>query len=64
VVLSHLRGEIFLSLEERGDVALHFDELAGDGFRGTRAHGTAGDESGKRGSAKDGDIAETHGETS
>src|ERR1700722_2477197 len=64
VVLSHLGLQIFLSLKERGDVALEFDEFASDGLGGARTDGATGDESGESGSAEDGNVTVTHGETS
>ena len=57
VVLGHLGGEIFLSLEQGGDVALQLDEFAGDGFGGAWTEGAAGDESGEGSGAEDGDVA-------
>jgi hypothetical protein len=64
VVLSHLGLQIFLSLEERGDVALKLDEFAGNGLRGTRTNGAASNHACNGGGTEDGDITETHGGTS
>ena len=60
VVLSHLGGEIFLTLEQSGDVALQLDEFAGDGFGGARADKAAAQCAGENGGAEDGDVADTH----
>ena len=36
VILGHLGGEIFLALQQGGDVVLQFDNFARDGFGGPR----------------------------
>ena len=64
VVLSHLGLQIFLSLEECGDVALELDEFASDGFGGARTDDATSDDSGESSSAENGNITVTHGETS
>jgi hypothetical protein len=37
VILCHLRGHIFLPLQEGSDVALEVDDFASDSFGGARA---------------------------
>jgi hypothetical protein len=41
-----LRLQVFLSLEERGDVALQLDELARNGCGGAWTDGATGDDTG------------------
>src|SRR5437879_7303325 len=64
VVLSDLSGKVLLALEQGSDVALKLDEFASDGFGGTGADETSGKCAGKNGGAKNGDVANTHGQSS
>jgi hypothetical protein len=64
VILGHLRGEILLALEQRGDVALKLDEFAGDGLGGTGAEQASGKRASKNGGAENGDMANTHEQSS
>jgi hypothetical protein len=64
VVLGHLCDQIFLALQQIGDIALELDEFASDSFRGTGtdeapAHGSRKDSGGKN--CK---ITQTHGHSS
>ena len=60
VVLGHLRGEIFLTLEDRGDVALELDDFASDGEGGLGADQTAGEGAEKNGAGEEKDVTGTH----
>src|SRR4029077_11335319 len=64
VVLSDLSGKILLALEQGSDVALKLDEFAGDGFSGARADQASGERAGQYCGAKDGDVANTHEQSS
>jgi hypothetical protein len=60
VVLGDLCGEVFLALEQGGDVALKLDEFACDGFGGARADQASCKRAGENGCAENGDVANTH----
>ena len=60
VVLSHLGLNVFLTLEERGDVALEFDNFASDSEGRFRADETAGDGADEHGAGKERDVTHTH----
>jgi len=47
VVLGRLRGEIFLSLQQGSDVALEFDQFAGDRFSRARTDEAAAKSAGQ-----------------
>ncbi|PYU59170.1 MAG: hypothetical protein DMG55_14425 [Acidobacteria bacterium] len=64
VILRYLGGKIFLALEQGGDVALKLDELAGHGFRGVGADQASGKCAGENGGAKNGDVTNTHEQSS
>ncbi len=64
MILGHLGGEILLALEQGGDVALKLDELAGDGFGGAGADQASGKCASQNGGAKNGDVANTHEQSS
>jgi hypothetical protein len=59
-----LGGQILLSLEQGGDVALELDHLAGDGFGRAGADQTSGKRAGQNGGAENDDMANTHEESS
>src|SRR5436305_321002 len=60
VILGHLRGEIFLPLQQGSDIALEVDDFAGDGFGRMRTDEASTDGAGKNGCTKNCDIAYTH----
>ena len=60
VILRHLRGEIFLSLQQGSDVALEVNNLPGDGFGRMRADEASTDCAGKNGCAENSDVSYTH----
>ena len=60
VVLSDLRGEILLALEQSGDVALKLDHFASDGFGGAGADEASRNGAGENGGAKDNNVSNTH----
>lgn len=64
MVLSHLGLDVFLALEEGGDVALELDDLASDSECGLRADQTAGNGAGEQSRRKDEDVASPHGRAS
>jgi len=47
VILGHLRGEIFLALQQGNDVVLQVNDFARDGAGRTRPEGTAHEDAGK-----------------
>jgi hypothetical protein len=64
VVLGHLGLQIFLTLENSADVALQFDNFAGDGQGGPGSHQAASQGAGKHGARKDKNVTRTHDESS
>src|SRR5712692_1273622 len=64
VVLSHLGGKILLTLEQGGYVALKLDEFAGDGFGGAGTDQASSKRTGQNGGAKNGDVTNTHEQSS
>jgi hypothetical protein len=60
VVLSHLGGEILLSLEQGSHVALKLNQLASDSFGGTRTDEASTERAGQNCGTENGDIPETH----
>src|SRR5437588_2064118 len=64
VVLNHLRGDVFLSLEQGSDVALEVDNFAGDGFDRAGADEASANGTGENGGTKNSEIAYTHDQSS
>ena len=60
VVLSHLGLHVFLTLEERGDIALELDNFASDGEGRVRADEAAGEGADEHGADKERDVTHTH----
>src|SRR5207245_8185298 len=64
VVLSDLRGKVFLALEQGSDVALKLDEFASDGFDGARTNETSRKSAGHNSGAEDSDLTNEHEQSS
>jgi len=64
MILSDLGGEIFLALKQGSDVALEFDYFASDGFGGAGADQASGKRASQNGGAENGDMANTHEQSS
>jgi hypothetical protein len=60
VILGHLVLEIFLTLEDRGDIALKLDDFASDGHDRLGADKAAGDGAGKHGTGEEENVTNTH----
>jgi len=60
MILSHLRLQGLLTLEDGGDVALELDDFAGDREGGLRADHAAGEGAGTQSAREDKNVASTH----
>src|SRR5207244_7214639 len=60
MILRHLRGEIFLSLQQGSDVALEVNNFPGDSCDGAGPDEASADGANKNGCAENGDVAYTH----
>ena len=64
VILGHLGLKIFLTRENGADVALEFDDFAGDGQSGPGSNQAASKSAGKHGAREDKNVTRAHDESS
>jgi hypothetical protein len=60
VVLRELGLHIFLTLKNRGDIALQLDDFTGHGHHGPRADKVAGNGAGKHSAREEENVTNTH----